>query len=544
MTKKPRITLEALFTSPIGFGIETASPAQRAVCRIVQGLPLEELGEDPDVKQMLGYHTCLDPCPPPNTAPREIILISGIRTAKSMLAAAIAIVASQTCDVSKLSPGDVPRFSILSLDKDKADVVLNHLLGAINSSPALRGLLIDKPKADGLFLRHPSGRPIEIKVVAGARAGGSLVARWSAGCVFDEALRMTGDNDDGVVNWEDGWRAVRGRLLPGAQIISISSPWAPKGALYERINKYWGKPSKQVVVLRAPGPVMNPYYFTPELVEELKRTDDGFVYRTDVLGEFADPEANLFPTALIEASTRVQPIHHEPNPLNDYVAAMDPATRGDAWSFVIATRVEGKRVVVFNKAWQGNSLAPLSPDAVLREIALICSRYFVDTVETDQFCADALRDIATRYNLNLVITPLTQSNKLQLFENMRTWMHEGQIELPPDKQVREDLQAVKKRLMPGGSISIVFPRKKTHADYAPALAMVLRRYVEEPRKVELDPYSTDGQNEEARRRKLDVSHRGAYGGGVNGEHMYGSLMGADATFRHNPEDTPWWETTD
>ncbi|MEY4513135.1 MAG: hypothetical protein RLZZ450_5257, partial [Pseudomonadota bacterium] len=48
------ISTEELLTSSVGFGIATASAAQRAVCRILDGEPLAELASHPDVLELVG----------------------------------------------------------------------------------------------------------------------------------------------------------------------------------------------------------------------------------------------------------------------------------------------------------------------------------------------------------------------------------------------------------------------------------------------------------------------------------------------------------
>jgi hypothetical protein len=176
----PDIPLERLLISPAAFGLTTASPLQRAVCRIIDGLPLEALSSCAEVRAAVGDIAML-----PNAPPAEVLLLSGIRAAKSLIAAATAVRASQTCDLSGLGAGETPRVSVVSLTTDLAKVVFDHIVGNVLARPALKALLIGEPTSDIIVLRHPSGRPVEIKVVAGARAGASLVARWSAGCIFD-----------------------------------------------------------------------------------------------------------------------------------------------------------------------------------------------------------------------------------------------------------------------------------------------------------------------------------------------------------------------
>lgn len=502
----PAITLEALLTAPAGFGLTTASPLQRAVCRIIDGLPLGELANVPEVRAAL-----IDVDSLPVTRPTEVLILSGIRTAKSLTAAATAVRASQTCDMSGLGPGETPRVSVVSTALDQAKVVFDHIVGNVLARPALRALMIGESTSDSITLRHPSGRPVEIKVVAGARAGSTLIARWSAGVIFDEAPRMIGQGD-GVVNYDDCRAAVVGRLLPGAQVISIGSPWAPFGPIYERVIERWGKPGADLVIVRAPAHHMNPVHWTPERVEKLRTQDPG-VYRTDVLAEFSDPESSLFSSADLDKVTRPDPAELPREEGHSYAAAMDPATRGNAWTLVITTRKRvaetgrTRQVVVLARQWIGSKLAPLSADAVLREIADICRGYNVHDVRTDQFAADPLRDIARRYGLNVFEKTITQAVKVELFESMRTKLTEGDVELPPDPVLRSDLLSVRKRVTQSG-ITIELPRTSDgrHADYAPALALLLGEWVSEPKfpKVGPEPGTPAWFAEKAAKEKADA----------------------------------------
>ncbi|HEY4117392.1 MAG TPA: hypothetical protein VGM56_06030 [Byssovorax sp.] len=462
------LTLETLLCSASGFGLTTASPVQRAVCRIVDGLPLGELGENADVRAAVGDVDAL-----PNVRPAEVYLLAAIRSAKSMIAAAAALRVSQDCDVSALKAGETPRVSIVSLTTDLAGVVFGHLVGTVQARPALRALLVGEPTADSVLLRHPSGRACEVKVVAGARAGASLVARWSAGVIFDEAPRMNGSDDGSVVNFDDARRAVLGRLLPGAQLIAIGSPWAPTGPIYNVVQEHEGKPSAHVVVIRATGPAMNPTHWTAERCAEL-RERDAQAYRTDVLGQFADPESSLFTDDDLKAVTRPEPVEL-PYLGGFYYAAQDAATRSNAWTLVIATS-DGARVrIVLARQWMPRRDQRLSPSVVLGEIATLCAAYRVDVVHSDAWSADALTDIARDKGLHLETRQRTTQERVELFESLRTLVAQGLVELPPVEALRADLLSVRKRVTQR-AVSIELPRTGDgrHADFAPSVALAVK----------------------------------------------------------------------
>jgi len=471
-------SLETLLTHPEGFGLVTATPLQRAICRIAQGLPLKELAGHEHVLASLNITKPMELGGPP----KELLLLAGIRGAKSLLAAALGVWWSQTCDLSGLGRGEVARVSLVSLTRDLAHVVFEHLRGNVVSSPVLRRWLVEKPTADTVMLWHPLGVPVEIKVVAGARAGASVVARWCAGICYDEAPRMIGA-DEGVVNLEHSQTAVRGRLLPGAQMISIGSPWAPYGPVYSQKQEYWGRPTRAMVVLKAQGPWLNPYWWTPERIKELREKDET-AYQTDVLAEFADAETTMFPTALLSACARKGMGKLEHNDRCEYVAAMDPATRGNAWTLIIMTREKGKKTIVCSRYWQGSRVTPLNPTEVLMEIREQLAEYGLNWSYTDQYAGDALVDIASDVGLDLVIDEWTASNKTKAFMALQTEMAAGNVVIPDDPMLIKDMQMVKKRVTAAG-FSIVLPLTPDgrHCDYAPPLAKCVSVFLEEEEEV-------------------------------------------------------------
>lgn len=439
--------------------------------------------------------------------PKEVGLLMAIRGAKSLIAAATAVHSSQHCDVSQLGPGEIPRVSVVSLSRDLANVVRGHIVGQCLASRALSQLIIGTPTASGLVLQHPSGRPIEIRVVAGSRAGASLAARWSAGAIFDEAPRMIG-HEDGVVNLDDARANVIGRLLPGAQILWLGSPWAPYGPVFDLVQQHHLRPSNRLVICRARGWQLNPGLWTPEACAELKRTDPD-AYMTDVEAQFLAPEQDLFAEAEIQAVTRKTMPELPYDPMQSYVAGMDPATRGNAWTLVVMTQQHGKRIVAFAKEWIGSRAQPLSPRAVLKETAEILRRYKVQDVESDMWSGDANRDIGQEYGLYVRATTWTQQENTRQYLLFRADVLERKIELAPVPQLLADVQRIRKRTTQTGiSIDLPTTQDGRHCDYAPALVRAFAAYVPNRRP---EPKSRDQamrEEEDAMERQAIAAQRG------------------------------------
>jgi hypothetical protein len=468
-------SLETLFKSPEGFGIEDATPLQVAILRTIEGKPVPE--------ELLEHFGGVQPKQPI----KELVLLSGTRGGKTFIACAAAVYMSQHVRLDKgagknIRPGEIPRISIVSVTTELANAAFGYLRAAFEASEALRGLLTRAPTVDSIFVRHPSGCEIEIRVVPASRAGASLVGRWSAGVIFDEAPRIATEQDGAAVSLEESVRAVRSRMLDGAMILYIGSPVGPTGFVYTQVEANWSVKDQKVVVVRAPGPLMNPSNWTPERCEELRLLDPE-AYKTDVLAEFRDAITQLLAAASIDSATRDE--GHAVLPYDStrvYTAVMDPGTRGNSWSFGIADTSDNMRFrVAMTHEWTGTPSNPLSPKEVFIEMKPMLEKYNVQVLITDQYMADALRDIALDLGIMIAPIDITPKLKLNMYESMRTRFDAGMLEIPPDPQLRTDLLNIKKKAGADKvSIVLAVTPDGRHCDLGAMLALLCGRYLVTP----------------------------------------------------------------
>lgn len=508
----PFDSLEDLVVSPDGFGLTTATPLQRAVCRVIDGQPLRDLAEHPHVIESIGDVSHLE-----TIRPRKVVWLAGVRTAKSLIAAALIVWAALRVDVRHIRKTERPRHSTVSIEKDLAKAILMHLTGALESGRLLRPLLAGEPTAEGCNILMPSGHVMEARIVAAKRAGAAVVARWSTGFTADEAPRMAGASDS-VINLEDTETSVEGRLLPGAQIVYIGSPWAPYGPIYDLVTRQKGesgvdgcrvgRQTEDLVVIRARGDYLNPLWWTPQRVARL-RAKNPTAYQTDVLANFADAEESLFGQALLEMAVRPGG-DIPPHPGHDYAAAMDPATRSNAWTLVVADKVRQGDVsvkrVVATRQWQGSPTEPLRPSRVLAEVAGVLGPYGLDWCYTDQWSADALVDIGESVGLDILIEDWTSAGKTVAFLGAAQAMAEGQLQIPDDSQFLKDLRMVQKRVTRTG-VSIELPHTPDgrHCDYAPAFVRAVTRWIEDDQEVPPEEGTTVREDWEAQRRHKEAA---------------------------------------
>lgn len=476
-----RASLEWWLCHPLAFGLTEATPAQRALCRVVDGGKLGDLATHPEVLEAFGGTV-------PTQETAQLVLLGGIRSAKSLFAAAASVRCSQRVDLSGIRQSDTPRFSICSFDLDKARVVLDdHLRGALERSPFLRAIFI-LDTADSILLRHPTGRPVEISVVAGKRAGSHLISRWSAGVAFDEAPRMVG-GQDGVINLDDARTGVVGRLLPGSMMLLPGSPWAPFGPVYQLYQDHFGKPTREIVVAKCRGPIMNPGWFTPERCENIRRLNPD-AHTVDVECNFITPEQALLSEAALAACSTLPDQDIPYDELQSYVAVMDPATRANAWTFVVATRVGDSMQTVCHREWRGSTKNPLRPKEVLKEIGELLRTYKLGWAYSDQWYIDANQDLAREEGFSIVQYNMDSHEKSRRYMQFRAEVIGGNIKLHNNSQIRADLQRVARKVTQNG-IQIDLPRTADgrHCDYAPSVVVALTQSLQDRRstKIKEDP---------------------------------------------------------
>ena len=497
-------SLEDVLESRRGYGLgDKLTPLQRAVCRVIEGVPLGDLKNHPHVKKAIGNVSAVE-----GIRPKKFAICAGIRTFKSMLGAAIGVRSPQVVDTSPMLAGEGARFSVVSTTKDNARKVLSHALSLVHGKNKAEHMLTQEPTRDAMILRHREDRGFEFKVVHGGRAGGGLVTDWSCGVIFDEAARML-SSSEGVINLDDGVDAVEGRLLPGAQMGLISSAWAPFGTFHEWVTHNHLKPTPDLVVVWAEAPWLNPGWWTDERCEALKASNPD-AYQTDVKARFRSPEESIFSDAIVEPARRTEPWNLPPKPGHTYSAAMDPATRRNAWTVAVVTK-DTKVRVAYARQWIAQGGVPLRPKAVFSDIATDLMPYGINTIITDQWSIDAMRDVALEakmadgkaWPIYLIEENLNAQQKNDAYGKIKTLLEEDEYELHPDPLLRDDLIRVKRRTTQQG-ISIVLPvtNDGRHCDFAPPLALASAPFLpvaEEP---------VPEENTEAywkRRERLDIA---------------------------------------
>lgn len=474
---------EGLITRPDACAIATATPLQRAICRAADGVPLGELEDCTAVREAFGGREALRALRRLDGPPRELTLVAGIRTFKTTLAAALAIKATQTVDVSMVGPGEVVRLPVLATKTSMAQAAFRRIRGVIMQSPRLRQLVVEEKEialggrnADTLVVRHPSGVEVEIVVTALGRAGDTLGSFWLASVIFDEAPRMSGE--EARHNYVESRDNAEGRILPGGMIINIGSPWRPAGPIYDQVQERHGKPDRDLVVVRATGPQLNPHHWTPERVERTRRTRP-VAYRQNCLAEFVETADDLITSRDLDLCTRAdEPVIH-PEPGHRYFAALDSASGGsNSWTLVIVNPERRENLpfvsVCFHRQWAGKT----DPQQVLSEMASICQKYSIRRVDADAAAKSQMIALARSVGLQLVTHSLSAPQKVEMYESLAEMISLHALSLPNGPQIRSDVLGIRRSLTPTGQSTIALDSSAgRHSDFAWPLAKAVQTAV-------------------------------------------------------------------
>lgn len=461
-----RLTLEELLTGR-GFADLPASPLQRAIARAAEGRPLEGILTDEQLRAHFGVTSWLA------QLPRVIVLVCGVRGGKSFIAACAAIWSCLRADLGKLKLHEIPRFAILGPTVDAATATFRILLGILQASPVLAGLVEGEPTRDTVTLRRPDGRLVEICVVAASRGGATLRNRWLVGAIFEEVAQLGQEQAGHVVSAEELYSAAVTRLLEGCQLWLISSPYGPVGLLFKMFSDWFGKPGRALVV-HAPTRALNPTF--PQSEIDAVRAENPDVAEREHDAKFIDADNAYLGAALVDPAQRKEPLER-PRPGRAVVhAGMDAGTRGNAWTVALAWADqdgEQRRVVVAAvREWKGSKSEPLSPRAVFREIAAFLEPYACHELHCDSWAFDAMQDHALEVGLSLVEKPSGEGDAA--YAKFKALLGSGLCELPPHPVMRDDLIRIRQRATAGGvNIYLPLTANGRHCDFAPSVAQAV-----------------------------------------------------------------------
>jgi phage FluMu gp28-like protein len=207
-------------------------------------------------------------------------------------------------------------------------------------------------------------------------------------------------------------------------------------------------------------------------IEALKAgVDDADVWAQEYLCEFIDASGVLLPYEMIQGCTMAEtPAERSDEPAyigmdigrsHDLSVVVEAAKRADGI-------LEVRRVDVLRKMPFAEQLEELRRRASARNVRRVC----VDATGIGAMLAE---EAARRCGRKVEPVVFTAKSKGEMYAALRRAFEDRTVRIPPDRDLREDLHAVEKRVSQGGTVSYSATRNADgHSDRAAALALCIR----------------------------------------------------------------------
>jgi len=380
----------------------------------------------------------------PTAVSREVWAVVGRRGGKSVVAALVAVFLT-TCRSYDLAPGERGVFMVIAADRRQARVVRRYIGGLLHSTPVLEQMIAHETKTE---IQLANGINIEIHTANFRSVRGYTLV----GAVLDELAFWP--VEDSASPDREILTALRPAMatVPGAMMISLSSPYARRGELWKAHERHYGKDG-DVLVIRATTQQLNPTV-PQEIIERAFEEDSTSAwseYGRDGEIRFRSDVESFVNLDAVQAC--VVPGRLELPPVQDvrYEAFADPSG-GSSDSFTLAighTEDNGHPVAVVDAIRERRP--PFSPEAVVEEYASLLKSYGIRSVVGDRYAGEWPREAFQRHGITYEPSAKPKSD---LYRNALPLLNAGRIELLDDDRLVAQIVGLERRTARGGRDSI------------------------------------------------------------------------------------------
>jgi hypothetical protein len=421
----------------------------RAFLSAIFGLPMDAEG-----RALYEKHTGRTDIP--NKQAREVFLIAGRRSGKSVVCSLIAVFLACFVDYSAdLAPGETGTVMILGADRRQCRVIFNYVKALLHV-PMLKKMVAAELKES---IRLTNGITIEVHTSSYKSVRGvTLVA-----AVCDELAFWQDENSanpDTAV-----FEALRPATLtiPNAMIVGVSSPYAKRGVLFEAHKTYFGKNSADTLVWQADSRSMNPSL--PESVIAAAYVKDPASARAEFGGLFREDVEAFLSLETIEART-IKGRHELPyDPTKTYYGFTDPSG-GVSDSFAMAIGHHEHGVAVLDLMREAK--APLSPATVTAEFAAVFKSYGIGEIVGDRYAGEWPREEFQKHGVTYKVA---EKSKSELYVTLLPSLMSGTVQLLDSARLAAQLTGLERR--PGRSHDAIDHAPNSHDDLANSVAGAL-----------------------------------------------------------------------
>ena len=390
----------------------------------------------------------------PETPFREGWLVVGRRGGKSFVVALIAVFLACFRDYRDyLTPGERGVIMIIAADRRQARVIFRYITALLEGIPML-DRMVERRTAESVDLDNRVS--IEVHTCSFRSVRGYTVVA----ALLDEIAFWR--SEDSANPDAEIVAALRPAMatIPDALLISLSSPYARRGVLYEAHRRHFGQEGSPVLVWQADTQTMNPT--VPESVIERAYADDPARAAAEYGAEFRSDIETFLDADLLAGLTRAEPRELPPRPDVPYTGFVDPSGgRHDAFTLAIAHDEGGRVVVDVCRA----ARAPFDPQSVVAEHAALLKEYGVRTVTGDRYAGAWVEEAFRAHRISYKASELTKS---EIYLESLPLFARGALGLPDDRRLLTELTQLERRASRAGRDTVDHP-PRGHDDLANAV---------------------------------------------------------------------------
>jgi hypothetical protein len=481
-----RIPFEEVIAEPLLLKkawLRLSRPQQTAL-KIFYGLPLEG-GELDDYAMFmghatfdsLGFVTSVDRIPYDAKEHDEAVAIFGRRSAKtsnflSFIAVYEALLGGHMAFAS--AKQEVVTF-VVAQKLDVAQAIIRDFIEPLVSSSPLLEKEISGQNTEGIRFKNKMRIAPAPPSVKAFRYYAIPVA------IIDEAAFYYKDAESANPDYEV-IRAIEPAQaqFPDKKLVVASTIWSKQGIVWEAkeagsygVNLPEDDERKaqfeHTLVLQAPTPAMQNPLLQPKWFERQQKKDPD-AYAREVLNTAADQISGMFTEEMMRRATADQPKSRECfkivkgengiehcEPEWYYVAALDPAFRGDDFAFAIGHYEPNKGFVQdVLKTWTPK-FAKLSPANILDEIKVDLERFHIQETYSDQYQLEALQQLALDRGFTIVGMDFTANSKSKMFGSFLQLLRNDRIHLLRHHDQFQQFILIQKFIGHGGYIRVSAP---------------------------------------------------------------------------------------
>ena len=376
------------------------------------------------------------------TAPKsvnELWLLVGRRGGKSMIAALIATYLAFFLNWKKvLTRGERGVGMIICPDRRQGRVVMGYISGFIENTPLLKSM-VERRTQESIYLNN--GVVIEIRTASFRTIRGYT-------CVFavcDEIAFWR--SEDSANPDKEILTALRPAMatVPSSLLVSISTPYSRRGALWDTWRRYYGKDGP-VLVWQASSKSMNPTL--PDHVIQQAREQDPAAAAAEYDAQFRRDIESFVSREAVEAV--VVPNRYELPPAQDitYCGFVDPSGGSqDSMTLAIAHLQDDKWVLDAVRERK----PPFSPEAVTAEFTQLLKTYGTSDVHGDRYGGEWPRE---QFRKNGIAYDVADKTKSDLYRSLLPAINSGQIELLDHPRLINQVCNLERRTARSGRDSI------------------------------------------------------------------------------------------